>query len=738
MIGSIDGSGRVRLVDKTAPAGTPPAVDLDLDKVLGKMPDKTYHFQRTDNKLSPLELPAGTGAMDALHRVLRLPSVCSKRFLTTKVDRHVTGLVVQQQCVGPLQLPVADVAVFAQSHQDTTGIATAIGEQPVKGLIDPSAMARLALGEALTNLVWARATSLPDVRASVNWMYAAKMKSEGVAMYDAAEALKDAMIDLGVACDGGKDSLSMAAAAGGEVVMAPGNLVVSAYVGCPDITQVVTPDLKLGDGGALIHVDLGAGRRRLGGSALAQVYNQLGDACPDVTSAGLKGMWEVTQALLATGRISAGHDISDGGIATTLLEMAFAGNCGLQADLAAPASDPHGAIASLFAEELGLVIEVKAADAAAIVEQYKKAGVAAAVVGKTRAAQEVAISVAGQAQVHGATPALRAAWEETAFALERLQCAEDCVDAEQSVQASRKAPTWKLPFTPTFTPADKLAASDKVRVAVIREEGSNGDREMSAACFAAGMEPWDITMSDLLNGRASLDTFRGIIFVGGFSYADTLDSAKGWAGTIRFNDRVLQQFQDFYNRPDTWSLGICNGCQLMALLGWVPATGADKGGVAAQLPDLEQPRFVHNKSGRFESRWVMVQIAEDTPSVLLKGMGGTQVGVWAAHGEGQALFPNDQVREHVLRNNLAPIRYVDADGATTEQYPFNPNGSPLGIAALTSADGRHLAMMPHPERCFLAWQLPWYPADLGLQPKGPAPWIKLFQNAREWCEQHKA
>ncbi|GAX81039.1 hypothetical protein CEUSTIGMA_g8474.t1 [Chlamydomonas eustigma] len=543
VIGSIDGSGRVKLVDKNAPPGTPPAVDLDLDKVLGKMPDKTYHFNRTPNQLTPLALPSDMGVMDALHRVLKLPSVCSKRFLTTKVDRHVTGLVAQQQCVGPLQIPLSNVAVFAQSHQDHTGLATAIGEQPIKGLIDPSAMARLAVGEALTNLVWARATSLPDVRASVNWMYAAKMKSEGVAMYDAANSLKDVMISLGMACDGGKDSLSMAAAAGGETVMAPGNLVVSAYVGCPDITQVVTPDLKLGDGGSLIHVDLGSGRKRLGGSALAQAYNQLGDSCPDVSAEHLKAMWEVTQSLIAKGSISAGHDISDGGVVTTLLEMAFAGNCGLSVDLPSPKADPHGAVASLFAEELGLVLEVKSSEASSIVELYVKAGVPAQVIGKTSSGTSVDISVDGQSQVKGSTPDLRDVWEETAFVLERMQAAEECVEAEQKLQRTRTTPKWKLPFKPTFTPAEKLASTDKVRVAIIREEGSNGDREMSAACFAAGMEPWDITMSDLLNGRASLDTFRGIIFVGGFSYADTLDSAKGWAGTIRFNSRVLEQFQ---------------------------------------------------------------------------------------------------------------------------------------------------------------------------------------------------
>ncbi|MEW5304184.1 MAG: hypothetical protein WDW36_006814 [Sanguina aurantia] len=718
VIGTINGSGRVTLV-------------------LGKLPDKTFTFTRSENTLLPLTLPEGTTATDALHRVLRLPSVCSKRFLTSKVDRHVTGLVVQQQTVGPLMIPISDVAVTAQSHQDFTGLATAIGEAPLKGLISPTAMARLALGESLTNLMWARCTSLPDVRASINWMYAAKMKSEGAAMYDAAIAIRDAMLELGLACDGGKDSLSMAASAGGETVMAPGNLVVSAYVGCPDITQVVTPDLKLGDDGILIHVDLAAGRRRLGGSALAQSFNQIGDESPDVEAKMLKGAWESVQSLIADGHISAGHDISDGGIATTILEMAFAGNCGLSVDLPSPpAADAHGPLATLFAEELGLVIEASKAKADTVLAMFASHGVPAAVVGHVTAAPACAISVAGVSQISGGTAALRDVWEETSFALERLQSAAECVDAEQSGLKDQKAPKWVLPFTPAFTPADKMASTNKVRVAIIREEGSNGDREMAAASFAAGLEPWDITMSDLINGRASLDSFQGIIFVGGFSYADVLDSAKGWAGTIKFNERVLSQFQSFYERPDTFSLGICNGCQLMALLGWIPATGAPSasGGPGQQLPDLKQPRFVHNASGRFESRYVNVAIDGSSPSVHLKGMDGSVLGVWCAHGEGQALFPDEAVRQHVLSKNLAPIRYVDADANQTEVYPYNPNGSPLGIAALCSENGRHLAMMPHPERCFLTWQLPYYPAHLGLDPKGPAPWIKLFQNLREWAE----
>ena len=334
------------------------------------------------------------------------------------------------------------------------------------------------------------------------------------------------------------------------------------------------------------------------------------------------------------------------------------GNCGISVDLPAPsdASADMATYAALFAEELGLVLEVTPGTAEMATSLFNQAGVPCSIIGTVSSTPECEIKVGGQTVLKGNTAALRDVWEETSFVLERLQSTEDCVDAEQSSLKTRVGHTWVLPFTPSFTPKEKLAASDKVRVAIIREEGSNGDREMAAAVYAAGMEPWDVTMSDLLNGRAQLDSFQGIVFVGGFSYADVLDSAKGWAGTIRFNQKVLAQFQEFYNRPDTFSLGICNGCQLMALLGWVPATGDSSGSTAAQLPDQQQPRFVHNKSGRFESRWVQVAIAEDTPSMWLQGMGGSSIGVWCAHGEGQALFPDAATQQTVVNNGLAPIR----------------------------------------------------------------------------------
>ncbi|KAK4799192.1 hypothetical protein SAY86_024557 [Trapa natans] len=740
VIGTVSGDGRVVLVDSAAiqknkESGLPPphpAVDLELEKVLGDMPQKCFEFHRVDDARDQLDVAPGITVIDALKRVLRLPSVCSKRFLTTKVDRCVTGLVAQQQTVGPLQITLADVAVIAQTYTGLTGGACAIGEQPIKGLLDPKAMARLAVGEALTNLVWAKVTSLSDVKASGNWMYAAKLDGEGADMYDAAIALSEAMIELGIAIDGGKDSLSMAAHAGGEVVKAPGNLVISVYVTTDDITKTVTPDLKLGsDNGVLLHIDLGKGKRRLGGSSLAQVFDQIGNDCPDVEDVPyLKRVFEAIQELIGNKMISAGHDISDGGLLVCLLEMAFAGNCGINVDLSSNGN--HSLFQTLFAEELGLVMEVSKQNLNFVLEKLHSAGVSVEKIGQVTYDPMINVKVDGVSHLNEQTSTLRDMWEETSFNLEKLQRLASCVDQEQEGLKYRHEPSWKLSFTPSFTDDKYMLAALKPKVAVIREEGSNGDREMSAAFYAAGFEPWDVAMSDLLNGSISLQDFRGVVFVGGFSYADVLDSAKGWSASIRFNEPLLNQFQEFYKRHDTFSLGVCNGCQLMALLGWVP--GPLVGGVHGSGGDPAQPRFIHNESGRFECRFTSVTI-KDSPAIMLKGMEGSTLGVWAAHGEGRAYFPDDGVLDRVVHSELAPVRYCDDSGSPTEDYPFNLNGSPLGIGAICSPDGRHLAMMPHPERCFMMWQFPWYPKqwDQDIPKSGPSPWLKMFQNAREWC-----
>ena len=721
-VGRVTGDGRALVYDPED--GTTP-VDLPLDRVLGDMPQKVFELERRTPTTRTLDLPAGLTVRDALDRVLRLVSVGSKRFLTNKVDRSVTGLVARQQCAGPLQMTVADVAVIAQSHFGVTGAATAIGERPIAGLVDPAAMARMSVAEALTNLVWARVTGLTDVKCSGNWMWAAKLPGEGAAIHDAVVAVRDIMLELGIAIDGGKDSLSMAALAPGpsgddETVKSPGTLVVSAYVTCPDVTQTVTPDLKHPEGSSVLLADLSGGHSRLGGSSLAHVYSQVGDEVPDVGDPQLlRRGFETVQMLLAEGLISAGHDRSDGGLITSLIEMAASGNTGLEVTL----PESGAPLPCLFAEELGLLMEVSAKEEGRVLQAFRQADVPCHTIAHTTAGRRFRITHAGRSLLDEDIGDLRCLWEETSYQLERLQANPDCVEQEMQSLKHGKGARFHVPFTPEPTLPALLTAPDKPRVAIIREEGSNGDREMTSAFYAAGFEPWDITMTDLLGGSATLEGYRGVVFVGGFSYADVLDSAKGWAGVIRFNETVWRQFQDFYNRPDTFSLGVCNGCQLMALLGWVPS---------GRIEDDRQPRFIHNESGRFESRFSTVQI-QPGPAVMLSGMDGASLGIWVAHGEGRAYFPDGDILQHVLDRNLAPIRYVDEEDRITQVYPHNPNGSPEGIAGLCSEDGRHLAMMPHPERAFLKWQWGWMPQEMrrGLD---ASPWLRMFQNARAWCD----
>jgi phosphoribosylformylglycinamidine synthase len=612
VLGAVTGDGKV-VVKDSADGSTP--VDLPLELVLGKMPQKTFTDSHGENKLQPLSLPEGTTVMDAVDRVLRLLSVGSKRFLVHKVDRSVTGLVAQQQCVGPLQLPLANLGVTAHTHFGITGTAVACGEQPIKGLVSSAAMARMTVAEAMTNIMWAKISKIEDIKASGNWMYAAKLPGEGAKMYDACEALRDSLLALGCGIDGGKDSLSMAAQCGDEVVKAPGELTMTCYVTCPDITKTVTPDLKCpahcGGKTSLLFVDLGGGKARMGGSSLAQTYNQIGNECPDIEDFGvLKNAFLVVQELIDAGTILAGHDRSDGGLAVVLMEMAFAGNCSISVVVPETYSGA-GDIDTLFNEEAGIVLEVASRDAKSVMDSFAAKGVPCIDIG-------IASAVGDSIQIAlGASPpcidekmtVLRDLWEATSFHLEKRQRSPDCVEQEEAGLKLRKAPQWKLTYTPKSTEESIMNSASKHKVAIIRQEGSNGDREMLSAFAAAGFESWDVTVSDLVNGRLTLDEFRGIVFVGGFSYADVLDSGKGWAGVIKFNDNVFQQFEAFRNRKNTFSLGVCNGCQLMALLGWIPNSEG--------LPEERQPRLLENDSGRFESRFSSVKILE-SPAVMFK------------------------------------------------------------------------------------------------------------------------
>ncbi|MGO8990379.1 MAG: phosphoribosylformylglycinamidine synthase [bacterium] len=720
ILGEVTGDGRF-VVHDAEDDSTP--VNLNLAKVLGNMPQKTFKDERRERSLEPLELPADLSVEEALSRVLRNLAVGSKRFLTNKVDRSVTGLIARQQCCGPLQLTVGDVAVIAQSHFGLTGAATSIGEQPIKMLVNPKAGARMAVGEALTNIVWAQIGRLQDIKCSANWMWAPKLPGEGAALYDAACAMRDLMIQLGIAVDGGKDSLSMATRVGDEIVKSPRELVISAYATMPDITKVVTPDIKKPGDSQLIFIDIAKHQARLGGSALAQVYGQVGNESPDVDDPEmLKRAFNAIQKLISENLILAGHDVSDGGILTTVLEMAFAGNCGLRMRMDGP-SNP---LETLFAEELGAVVECRASDVRKVLEILYSFDLSPSIIGETREEKKILVTHHLQKVLESSMGVLREWWEETSYHIERLQMNSQCADEERNNIFDRKGPSYVVPFQTRPTPRRILEARDKPEVAILREEGSNGDREMTSAFYQAGFRPWDVTMTDLVSGRITLERFRGLVAVGGFSYADVPESAKGWGAAIRFNQRLKKMFDDFYNRSDTFSLGVCNGCQLFALLGWVPWLG---------IADPRQPRFVQNSSGRFESRWVTVKILE-SPAIMFKGMTDATLGIWVAHGEGRLHFPDPALMNQVIDQKLVPVAFVDdegqRDGKIPKSYPFNPNGSPFGMAGLCTPDGRHLAMMPHPERSFLKWQWPWLPSSMKDGVK-ESPWIRMFQNARAWC-----
>lgn len=728
-IGVIDGSKRIVLWDSQQQRAV---ADMDLEKVLGKLPQKTFTDIRKETETAPFVMDNDDkdgNINNVLHRILRLMSVGSKRFLTTKVDRSVTGLVAQQQTVGPFQLPLADAGVLALSHFETHGCATALGERPTLTTLSPAAMARMSVSEMMLNLCSVSISSRADIKCEGNWMWAAKLPGDGAMLYDAAVSMKDIMMELDIALDGGKDSLSMAAKVPRqngdmEMVRAPGTLVMTAYCTVPDIGWKLTPDIKSPGKSKLVLVDISGGKRRVGGSALAQVYGQTGDLAPDIDDvATLRNAFDVLQKLHHDGNgVLSYHDVSDGGVLVTALEMALAGNCGLDIRID---SDKLGVdtVSALFAEEAGVVLEVADDSVDSVVATIEEHGVHASILADTTKFEADSIVVYDGERgeiMRDDTMNLLSIWEKTSFLLEREQANLACVESEErSVRNRVKGLNFTCSFTPKPTPADVMKSTNKPKVAILREEGSNGDREMAAAFHMAGFEAWDVSMNDLKSGSVSLDIFRGVAFVGGFSYADVFDSAKGWAGVIKYSTKVKGELEKFYARDDTFSLGICNGCQLMALLG--------------KLRGNSNARFIRNGSERYESRFVTVAI-EKSRSMMLKDMEGSKLGVWVAHGEGRAYFPDgsDNVNEA-----LAPLRYVDDDGRVTMEYPYNPNGSERGIAALCSEDGRHLAMMPHPERTVLRWQWPYDAPNASDGAEGiVSPWIRMFQNARAWCEEN--
>ncbi|KAH7731200.1 phosphoribosylformylglycinamidine synthasechloroplastic [Aphelenchoides avenae] len=724
IVGEVTGDNRVTLVDFGGELHKQPPVDLDLTKLAEREP-KTFHLESKPTG-ALTEVNIDVSLQEALDRVLRLPSVASKRYLTNKVDRSVTGLVAQQQCVGPLHTPVADVAVVALSYWDTVGAAVGVGEQPVKGLVNAAIGARMSVAEALTNLVFAPITTLNDVKCSGNWMWAAKLPGEGARLVEACDAMCDIMQQLGIAVDGGKDSLSMAAKVGHETVKAPGTLVISAYAPCTDITKVVTPDLKANERTTtLLHLSMKPGcKLRLGGSAYAQCFKQLGSESPDLEDAAyFVKCFECVQRWIKQGSILSGHDVSDGGFITAALEMAFAGNRSVELTL--ESDQPF--IRTLFAEELGLIMEVEDSLVPSLLAEAHAASIECKQVGKAipRFGKEATINVVvnGELLLSDKLNKLRNIWEETSDRLELMQTSQCAVSEQIAWRESVDLINYTAKFH--FGSPIAKALSGPPRVAILREEGSNGDREMAAAFMSAGFEAFDLTMTDLMQNAGTLRAFDGIAFVGGFSYADVLGSAKGWSAAVKFHSSLYEVFEEFRRDPKKFSLGICNGCQLMALLGWI---GTDSGQQDVLLDD--------NECGRFHSGFTTVRIGK-SPAIMLRGMEDAVLGVWSSHGEGRFTYRDDSVLEFVEANSLSCVRYCDGNGQPSMRYPENPNGSRNSVAAICSKDGRHLSIMPHPDRSFLSWHWPNYPNEWRKSEDHYSPWIKMFENAFEWSTSAK-
>jgi phosphoribosylformylglycinamidine synthase len=716
------------VVDDDLQGGRP--IDLPLSVLLGKPPRMTRDAKRVAVARAPFST-ADVDVADAVRRVLRLPTVADKSFLVTIGDRTVGGMSVRDQMVGPWQVPVADAAVTTTSFDTTTGEAMAMGERPPVALLDAAASARLAIGEAITNVASAPIARLGDVKLSANWMAAAGHPGEDARLYEAVRAAGAELCPaLGIAIPVGKDSMSMRTtwSEGGQSrsVTAPLSLIVSAFAPVTDVRRALTPELPLRSGAgagadevALVLVDLGRGRDRLGGSALAQVYGQLGDVPPDLDDpALLKGFFTAIQSLNAAGLLLAYHDRSDGGLVATLLEMAFAGGVGLDVQIEAP--DP---VRALFSEELGAVLAVPAAAVGRVLDVLAKAGAGTCthLPGGPRAGERVVIRGAGGATLlDERRSVLRGIWSETTHAIAALRDDPACADEEQAARVD--AADSGLSATPTFDVDEDVAATSiaragraRPRVAILREQGVNGQIEMAAAFDRAGFEAVDVHMSDLLGGARDLRDFRGLAACGGFSYGDVLGAGEGWAKSILFNARARDLFSAFFSRSDTFALGVCNGCQMLSALKEI-IPGADA-----------WPRFVRNRSDGFEARVAMVEVME-SPSVLLAGIAGSRLPIAVAHGEGRAEWGSDGERTAFEAAGLVAARFIDHRGQVTEHYPENPNGSPHGVTALTTPDGRVTIFMPHPERVFRAVQNSWRPPSW----REDGPWLRIFRNARVW------
>jgi len=739
VLGAATAEGRL-VVDDPQLGGRP--VDVPLDTILGKPPKMLRDVQHAAAAPEPLSLD-GIELKEAAYRVLRHPAVADKTFLISIGDRSVGGLCARDPFVGPWQVPVADCAVSLLDYEGYAGEAFAVGERAPLALIDAPASGRMAVAEAITNIAAAPIESLGRVKLSANWMAAAGQPGEDAALYDTVRAVALELCPaLGVSIPVGKDSLSMRTAWDNDghphEVVAPLSLIVSSFAPVTDARTTLTPRLRTDLGETeLILLDLGRGRHRLGGSILAQAYGRFGNECPDLDDpALLKGFFAAVRRLAQANMILAYHDRSDGGLFATLCEMAFAGRCGLSINLDALtfeqwADDVDGfkrgaeeqlagrlrerALQALFAEELGAVIQVRAADRTRVMDVLRAEGIGdcALPIGLVNERDELRFTRNNRALLAEKRVDLQRAWSETSFRMQELRDDPQCAREEYDRILDTSDPGLSFSEVPAASRGDPsfYSSRSRPRVAILREQGVNSQVEMAAAFTRAGFECEDMHMSDILAGRVSLAGFKGLAACGGFSYGDVLGGGQGWAKSILFNPRARKEFEAFFRRTDTFALGSCNGCQMMAALKEI-------------IPGAEHwPEFVRNRSEQFEARFVMVEVLE-SPSILLRGMARTRIPIVTAHGEGRARF----ARPEDIDKAQVALCFVDNRGAPAETYPLNPNGSSRGVTGLTTPDGRFTIVMPHPERVFRSVQMSWTPDGAPED----SPWMRLFHNAREW------
>ncbi|MGL6162310.1 phosphoribosylformylglycinamidine synthase [Microbulbifer sp.] len=720
VVGEATEEKHLRLNDKEFDAKP---VDLPMSVLFGKPP----RMHRTADKRAVETTGFATKDIDlneAVERVLRLPAVASKSFLITIGDRTVTGMVSRDQMVGPWQVPVADCAVTTVAYDSYSGEAMAMGERTPVALLDAPASGRLAVGEAITNIACTPIGRLSDIKLSANWMCAAGHPGEEEKLYRTVEAVgMELCPELGITIPVGKDSMSMRTAwnDGGEdkAVTAPLSLIISAFAPVTDVRRTATPQLRRTRKGEseLILVDLGAGKNRLGGSCLAQVYNQLGSEPADLDDARLlKGFFEVVQEALREDQVIAYHDRSDGGLFVALAEMMFAGRSGMDVELYDLGEDP---IAALFSEELGAVLQVPACDAEMLVQRFGSVGVPAHQIGYLNDNEHLCITREGVQIFSRSRAELQQIWSETSYRIQALRDNADCA-AQEFAAIAKEDPGLSVNLTYDLNEdvsAPYISKGARPKVAILREQGVNSQVEMAHAFHRAGFAAVDVHMSDILAGRVALDDFKGLVGCGGFSYGDVLGAGEGWAKTILFNARARDQFQAFFERGDTFGLGVCNGCQMFSVIKEL-IPGAD-----------HWPRFVRNLSEQYEARFALVGI-EDTPSVLFKGMAGSHMPVAVAHGEGRVEFADREALETCEQSGTIAMRYLNNNREITATYPANPNGSVNGITALCSDDGRVTIMMPHPERVARTVSNSWHPDDW----EEDSGWMRLFRNARVFVD----